>query len=148
VGGWTIEKRPHRSSYHQFIAFQTNTRPAACENVELSKIATIQWFPTPGEAGAGSRAAEGLFLRAILAPFYIGDAIADPFKRISPPLKPLRGPWERLLRMTFDGEPDSVTAFHFDCGELILDNPETKFREWSDRKRATPPIVGDWHGSN
>ena len=168
----------------QFIAFETNVRPAACENVELSKVAAVHWFRTPGEGGAGSRAAEGVFLGAILAPFYIGNAVTDPFKRISPPLKPLRGYWEfsgpsagvlkrslvftdntvqyraitskrgrwsveqDLLHLTFDGEPESVTSFHFDCGELILNNPTSAFRESSDRKRATSPIVGDWHGSN
>jgi hypothetical protein len=167
----------------QFIAFETNIRPPVCESVELSKVAAVQWFRTPGEGGAGSRAAGVVFLGAILAPFYVGNAAADPFKRISPPLNPLRGSWELngpsrgalksslvfkgktveyrtitgkrgrwsverdLLRLTFDGEPDSVTSFHFDCGELILDNPTSKLREGSDRKRATQPIVGDWHGS-
>jgi hypothetical protein len=167
----------------QFIAFETNIRPPVCENVELSKVAGVQWLRTPGEGSAGSRAAGIVFVGAILAPFYVGHAAADPFKRISPPMRPLSGSWERngpsrgglksslvfrgntvqyraitgkrgrwsvergLLRLTFDGEPDWVTSFHFDCGELILDNPTSKFREVSDRHRATPPIVGDWQGS-
>jgi hypothetical protein len=168
----------------QFIAFETNIRPPVCENVEVSKVAAVQWFRSPGGAGAGTRAAEAVYLGAVLAPFYVGNAVSNPLKRISPPLKPLRGLWELnglsrgalksslvfkgntvqyqtitakrgrwsverdRLRLTFDGEPDSVSSFHFDCGELVLDNPTSKFRESSDRKRATPPIVGDWRRSN
>ena len=169
----------------RFIAFETSIRPPACENVELSKVAAVQWLP-----GAGDSAAQVALLGALLAPFYVGNAVADPFKRISPPLKPLRGSWvlngpsrgalksslvfadvrkgdratvqyrtitskrgrwsveHDLLHLTFDGEPDLVSSFHFDCGELILDNPPNKFREGSDRKRATPPIVGYWLTSN
>jgi hypothetical protein len=172
----------------QFIAFWRNTRPATCENVELSKVAAVQWLRTTGERGAGShaaeRAAEVAYVGAILAPFYVGNAVANPFKRISPPLNPPYGSWEssgpspgglksslvfmgydvlyrttagkrgrwsvdqNQLRLMFDGEPASVTPFHFDCGELILDDPTRKFRESSNRKRATSPIVGDWHGSS
>src|ERR1700680_3523294 len=65
----------------QFIAFWTNTRPVTCENVELSKVAAVQWLHTTGEGGAVSHAAEAVYFGAILAPFYIGNAVANPLKR-------------------------------------------------------------------
>ncbi len=168
----------------QFVAFQTDTRPMSCENVKLSEIATVQWLRTSRGPGAGSQLAGVLFVGAILAPFYVGHAVADPFKRMSPPLKPLGGSWESggpsraliksslefkgntvqhrtmigkqgrwlveqdRLRLIYDGEPESATPFHFDCEELILDDSAGTFREWSDRKHATQPMVGNWHGSN
>ncbi len=168
----------------QFIAFETSIRPAVCEDVELSKTAAVQWLRTSGKGAGASDAAVTVLLGAVLVPSYIGNAFANPFKRISPPLKPLSGSWELtgspggaiersldfagntvqyrtitskrgrwsverdLLHLRFDGEPESVTSFHFDCGELILENPTSKFRDWSTHKRATLPIVGDWRGSN
>jgi hypothetical protein len=167
----------------QFIAFETSQRPRACENVELSEIAAVQSLHTPGEPGAGSHVADVLLFSAFLAPFYVADAIANPFKRISPPIKPLRGSWEGggsrgipessleftggtvryrtttskrgrwrvehgKLHLTLDGEPEWIGSFHFECGELVLDNPLEVFREWGNRSHATAPVVGDWHGND
>jgi len=165
----------------QFISFETNITPPACENVELSNVAAVQWFE---RVGAGSHSAGEVLLGTLLAPFYVGSVATGPFKRISPPTKPLHGSWEPSrpprglvqssfvfegnvvqyrtvtakrgrwsieqdqLRMTFGGEPDSIASFHFECGDLILGDSANTFRDWSDHKRASPPIVGDWHDSN
>lgn len=169
-----------------FIAFATNTYPPVCENVELSKIATVQWVRMRGQAGAGTIAGAGyvVLLSALLAPSYVANTVANPFKRISPPLTPLSGTWrssgqpgtasesslvfkgtavryttatsksgrwsitQDSLHLAFDGEPERIALFRFDCSELILENPDARLKEWNQGKRTGPPIIGDWHGSN
>ena len=115
--------------------------------------------------------AEGVFLTALLTPFVIEYAIADPIRRISPPLKPLRGSWKssrafksslefmgnevqyrattrkggrwsvNAMNFTWrDAEPELITRFHFQCGELVLDNPVKKLRDWSEQSRAIPRL--------
>jgi hypothetical protein len=79
----------------QFIAFETSQRPRVCENVELSEVGAVRSLRTPGEPGIAAYVADALYLGVFLGPFYAADAIAYPFKRISPPMKPLRGSWER-----------------------------------------------------
>jgi hypothetical protein len=168
---------------NEFIAFQTDFRRSACENVALSEIADVKYFRAPGEPGAGSdvaRVVGGVFLMAFLVPYVVADAVAEPFRQT--PLKPLRGTWEASgpsdghvgssldftgnkvvyrttirkrgrwsiergeLHLAVDGEPEWITSFHYECEELVLDNPAEKFREWGNRSRPAGPIVGDWHG--
>ena len=62
-----------------------------------------------------------------------------------------RGGWSverNLLRLKIDGEPDRLTPFRFDCGELILDNPASRLTDIGNHKHAVAPLVGEWHGSN
>jgi len=59
-----------------------------------------------------------------------------------------QGRWsveEDRLRLSFDGEPESVTPFHFDCGDLVLGAPTNKFRDSRRHVRAEAPILGDWN---
>jgi hypothetical protein len=161
----------------QFIAFETNQRPRACENVALSEIAAVQSLRTPGEPGIGTYVAEVFYLGVFLGPFFVADAVAYPFKRISPPMKPLSGSWEGgvpnsslqftgqkvqyrtttnkrgrwlvehdKLHLMLNGEPEWVGRFHFECGELVMDDPREEFRESGNPKPARAPIVGDWAG--
>jgi len=78
----------------QFIAFETNQRPRGCENVELSEIATVQSLHTRGGEDVVSLVAEVTLFAAFFAPFLVADAVVEPFKRVSPPMNPLRGTWE------------------------------------------------------
>jgi hypothetical protein len=168
---------------NQFIAFSTIRKPKVCEIVALSEIAEVQPLKKPGEAGAGSYVAMAVLFGVIFAPFAAADVISNPFKRMSPPKKPLRGLWENRgsrripqsslefigdtiqyrsrasrrgrwsvengkLHLMLDGEIERISLFHFQCGELVLDNSREVFREWSNRSRATAPILGDWHGVN
>ncbi len=56
---------------------------------------------------------------------------------------------ENRLHMMFDGEPERVTQFRFNCAELILDSPPAKFYSVSAAPhRASPPIVAEWHTSS
>ena len=48
----------------EFIAFETSTRPAICEDLALSEVATVRWLRTPGAVGP---AQVGLFW-VLLAP--------------------------------------------------------------------------------
>ncbi len=167
----------------QFIAFQTDFRPPACQNVELSEIAGVKFFHARGEPGTGPDVANvvgGVFLIAFLVPYMVADAVAEPLRQT--PLKPVRGTWEASgpshghlmssleftgnkvvyrttvqkrgrwsvergeLHLAVDGEPEWITSFHFECEELVLDNPAEKFREWRNRSHPAAPIVGDWHG--
>ncbi len=60
-----------------------------------------------------------------------------------------RGRWsvERgELHLAVEGEPEWITAFHFVCDELVLDNPVEYFREWTKRSHPAAPIIGDWRG--
>jgi hypothetical protein len=50
------------------------------------------------------------------------------------------------LHLAVDGEPEWMIPFHFECEELVLDNPAEYFREWGNRSHPAAPIVGDWHG--
>jgi hypothetical protein len=167
---------------NQFVVFETDSRSQACEDIDLSRIAAVQWLRTPRDATAVVGAVYFGIFGVFLVPFYIGHAIADPFKRIFPPLKPLRGTWEHrgpsfgeptstlefsgktvaysssrlrrgrwsvqsgLLGLSLDGEPESLIPFHFKCEELVPGDPPTNVRDRGDRKRATLPIVGEWHG--
>jgi hypothetical protein len=78
----------------QFISLATNLKPRTCEQIEVSQIASVEWYQAKIHSGRGRTAMEAAYLGPILAPFYVGNAISKPFKRISPPLKPLRGTWE------------------------------------------------------
>jgi hypothetical protein len=110
-----------------FISFLANTHPPVCENVEFSKIATVQWVHIDKHAGAGTIVAEGAFLGAVLAPFLIADAVADPFKRFSPPLKPLSGTWESR------GQPGSApkASLVFKGTTVRYSNAMRKQGRWS-----------------
>lgn len=60
-----------------------------------------------------------------------------------------RGRWsveDGDLHLVVDGEPGRITSFHFECAELVLDNPAEEFREWGNRSHPAAAIVGDWHG--
>ena len=62
-----------------------------------------------------------------------------------------RGRWaveEDRLRLTLEGEPESVRPFHFDCGTLVLENPVIKFGPLIHPREATAPVVGDWQSWN
>ena len=181
VDGTAQEGRVKRVT-DEFIAFE-HYKPLACEDVELSNITAVQWLQSPRQPGARARMADVIFGGAILAPFAGVDAIADAFKGLSPPLKPLRGSWEirerrgaptsilefegntvqdrtyrtregrwsieqNQLHMVLDGEPESVTPFHFECGELVLDHPAGKLQDAMRRSRASAPIIGIWAGTN
>jgi hypothetical protein len=78
----------------QFVTFEAKNR-SSCEDVELSKIANVHWLGTPRQDAAG-RVEAAIVIGAFAAPFYLGYAIADPFRRISPPLRPLSGTWESI----------------------------------------------------
>jgi hypothetical protein len=59
-----------------------------------------------------------------------------------------RGRWvveHDRLHLTFDGEPEWISRFHFECGELVLGDPREVFNDWNNLRPATAPIVGDWH---
>lgn len=99
--GRTQDGRITRAS-GQLVAFRTNAVPAVCENVELSKLAAVQWQSTGSDASVVSGAVGAVYAAAVLTPSYIAGVVAGPFKRISPPLKPLRGIWE------LDGGPKAV----------------------------------------
>jgi hypothetical protein len=77
----------------QFVTFEAKNR-SSCEDVELSAIAEVRWLGARGQ-DVGPYV-EAALLWAFLAPFYLGYAIADPFRRISPPLRPLSGTWESI----------------------------------------------------
>jgi hypothetical protein len=79
----------------QFVTLET--KPSSCENIELSKIAAVRWLGTTDSRSATDFGGTVL-LGAILAPQFAGYAIADPFRRISPPLQPLRGTWETVAQ--------------------------------------------------
>lgn len=96
---------------NQFVAFVAGSearifQTSACENVELSKVADVRWRHVPGDDSA-SRLGNEIFLGALFAPFLIGDAVADPFRRMSPPLEPLRGTWESTGR-SFGGRKSTL----------------------------------------
>jgi hypothetical protein len=76
----------------QFVTFDANRKPSTCENVELSKIEAVQWQSSSENLGSA------VLLGAVLSPFYMGSAVADPFHRMFPPLRPLRGIWESIRR--------------------------------------------------
>jgi hypothetical protein len=166
-----------------FISFLANTHPLVCENVEFSKIVTVQWLRIDRRPGAGTILAERAYGGAVLAPLLIAGSVADAFKRISPPLKPLSGTWESrrqpggapkatlvfegktvrysnamrkqgrwsvehgALDLSFDGEPERIAPFHFDCNQLILETPDAKFQGQSHGDHAAPPMVGYWQGA-
>jgi hypothetical protein len=147
---------------NQFVAFMTSTKAGACEDVDLSRITAVKWLKAARRPNAAEIVAVDAFALPFVAPFYAGHAVANLFRQMSPPLKPLRGIWEpggpargalvsRLeftgdtvsyvtttsqrggwaveqdrLRLTFEGEPESVRSFHFDCGALVLENPVIK----------------------
>jgi hypothetical protein len=50
------------------------------------------------------------------------------------------------VHLAVDGEPEWITSFHFECEELVLDNPAERFWERRNRSHPAAPIVGDWHG--
>jgi hypothetical protein len=52
------------------------------------------------------------------------------------------------LHLMLDGEPEWIGNFHFECEELVLDDPHQVFRVWDNRGHAVAPIVGEWHGHN
>ncbi len=96
---------------NQFVAFVAgpeakSLQTSACENVELSKVADVRWRHVPGDNSA-SRLGNEIFFGALFAPFFIGDAVANPFRRISPPLEPLRGTWESTGR-SFGGRKSTL----------------------------------------
>ncbi len=109
----------------------------------------------------------------VLAPAFAVSVIADPFERLSPPLKPLsdswaardsklefsgntvkyqkitrkRGHWSvetNRLHLVVEGEPETVIPFHFDCAALYLDDRAAKLSAGGQPPHASPPIVGDW----
>ena len=49
----------------QFVTFLTSTKPAACENVDLSKITAVKWL----KGGRGPNAAEVVAFDAVTLPF-------------------------------------------------------------------------------
>jgi hypothetical protein len=81
----------------QFVTFETSIKPPSCENIELSKIVAVRWLGTTNNRPSSEYGAIVL-LGAVLAPQFAGYAIADPFRRISPPLQPLRGTWEAVAQ--------------------------------------------------
>jgi hypothetical protein len=163
----------------QFITFETNSKPSSCENVELSKVAAVHWLGTTNNRSA-SEFGGIVLLGALLAPQFAGYAIADPFRRISPPLQPLRGTWEAVnqsrggsastmkfkgstieghfttvrnghysvgrdqLHMMFNGEPETVIPFRFNCTQLILDSPAGTLGWSKAPSHVSGPIVGEW----
>ncbi|HEY6393675.1 MAG TPA: hypothetical protein VIX89_20500, partial [Bryobacteraceae bacterium] len=81
----------------QFVTYVTNRKPSSCENVELSKVAAVQWRNAP-KGGSSSEAAAAVYLGAVLSPFFVVHEVGDPFRRMFPPLQPLRGQWESIHR--------------------------------------------------
>lgn len=79
----------------QFVTFVTNTTPSGCENVDLAKIAAVLWGPNSGSNPLSNFGGDVL-LGAVLSPLFVGHAVANPFRRMSPPLAPLRGQWELI----------------------------------------------------
>jgi hypothetical protein len=75
----------------QFVTFEAKNR-LSCEHVELSAIAEVRWLGKPGQ-DIGPQI-EMALLWAYMTPFALGYTIADPFRRISPPLRPPNGTWE------------------------------------------------------
>jgi|SRR5579862_5052704 len=93
--GQTKEGRIVRVT-REFVAFETvHTRPHGCEIVALPDIADVQWRREPNRASEATNLPAVLLVGAMLGPAYVANAVSDPFKRISPPLEPLRGHWER-----------------------------------------------------
>lgn len=81
----------------QFVTFERNGKPSTCENVELSKVAAVQWSRAPKSSSSSDLA--GIVLAgAVLSPFFAANAVADPFRRLFPPRHPLRGEWETIRR--------------------------------------------------
>lgn len=165
----------------QFVVFMKSAKPAACEDVDLSRITAVKWLKSSGRSpNAAEMVAIDVVAVPFIVPFYAGHTIANLFRKASPPLKPLRGVWEpgrpaqgalasRLeftggtvsyvtttskrgrwaaeqdrLRLTFEGGPESVSPFHFDCGDLVLENPVIRFRSLIYPKQGTAPVLGNW----
>lgn len=84
----------------QFVTFET--KPSSCENIELSKIGAVHWLGNTNNGLASNHPAAEfggtILLGAVLAPLFAGYAIADPFRRVSPPIQPLRGTWEAVAQ--------------------------------------------------
>jgi hypothetical protein len=158
----------------RFIAFATNERPLVCADLELSEIDSVKWLPVKGQGNSVSNALEAGLFAALIAPVFIVSAIADPFERLSPPLKPLRDSWvardstlefrgttvkyRRITRkrghwsvdtdrlhMAVEGDSETVIPFHFDCGALVLNNHAADFHDFSQPSHAREPIIGDWN---
>ena len=93
----------------QFVTFEM--KPSSCENIELSKIAAVRWLGTASNRrvsnGPASEFGGTILLGAVLVPYLAGYAIADPFRRMSPPLQPLRGTWEAVAQSR-DGNTSSM----------------------------------------
>jgi hypothetical protein len=138
----------------------------------------VQSVQTPGDQDVVSPVDE-VALFAVFLPFFVADAVVEPFKRVSPPMRPLRGTWESggsrampkgsleftgdtvkcrsmtskrghwsaengRLHLTWDGEPEWVGRFHFECGNLVVENPSEVFTA-SNGSQVTAPIVSDWY---
>jgi len=77
---------------NKFVALQPLPRTAACEDIPLSEVAAWRWLPLPGRK-ISDVAKKPLWMIAF-APGLIAEVVAEPFRKISPPLNPLRGEWE------------------------------------------------------
>lgn len=77
----------------QFVTFMMSPKPpgSTCENVELSNVAALQWLPA--SHSGDNFAAVGL-LGAALSVGFSAHAVANTFRRMSPPMEPLRGSWD------------------------------------------------------
>jgi hypothetical protein len=78
----------------QFVTFQTRTR-LSCEDVEWSRVADVRWLGTPIREAVTLPVAY-IWVGIFTGPFYIGNIIANVFRRISPPLRPPGGRWESV----------------------------------------------------
>lgn len=157
----------------RFVAFQPDVRLSGCRNLQLSEIDSIKWLRAPGTGHVLKDAPEMALFTVFVAAVTIADAVAYPFERLSPPLKPLsdswvardsslefrgdgvkyqrmtrkRGHWSveaNRLHLVVEGEPETVVPFHFDCGAVVLDNHAAVFRDFSQPSPAREPIIGDW----
>jgi hypothetical protein len=150
----------------QFVTFVTKSDPKNCENVELSQVAAVRWTPVPRENRL-LRTGGIAFVGAVLSPFYAGHEVAEPFHRMFPPLKPLRGKWESISlspgggrsSLYFDGSTVQYQAetlnqgrYHADQDRLYMiftGGPETVVQFHFNCNRLifnTPPVefVSAW----
>jgi hypothetical protein len=73
----------------------------------------------------------GLFM-VFLTPFFVGHAIATPFKKISPPLNPLRGDWEHT-ELAIRPTKSTLT---FQGTSVNYEGPALKRGKWSSEGKS------------
>lgn len=111
----------------RFIALITET-PLVCADVELSAVESVKWQPEKGQGNPVLQSLEMGLIMVVLAPAFAVSVIADPFERLSPPLKPLSDSWAaRDSKLEFSGNTVKYPEDHQETGALVSGNESPSF---------------------